>query len=95
MKKELTFLVPKEDQKRIDKWLNEEVYPAIIKRQKEYYKDKPLPNYFVQSRWDAGLPWTGAIATNPTYSFTDTSMGTILKVSFMEFEKDFTEYGDW
>jgi hypothetical protein len=46
-------------------------------------------------KWPDGLPYGGAIGGHITYSFTPTSIGTVVKIHCIGEELDVTEYETW
>jgi hypothetical protein len=88
----MKFSITPEQDIKIDKWLHEEVYPKVIASQREHYKD---PSPFITACWDEGYPYEGASGGGLTYSFTPTSLGTVEKVKYGDFELDVSNYGDW
>ena len=88
----MKFSTTTEQDTKIDKWLHEEVYPNVIASQREHYKD---PSPFITMCWDDGYPYEGASGGGLTYSFTPTSLGTVEKVRYGDFELDVSNYGDW
>jgi hypothetical protein len=92
----MIFEITPENSQKLQDWLYNEVYPEIIQKQKETIKE---PNMFHQMGWEDGVPYQGAIGGGLTYSFTPTSLGTVLKVQYIThsktYELDLTEYEDW
>lgn len=89
------FTVTDKDQKKIDKWLKETVYPRWIELQKTAYSpENPTPEH-VKHCWDLGEPYTGAIGGGLSYIFSPTSIGTTLVVKFGEDTLDLTDYEAW
>jgi hypothetical protein len=89
----MQFTLSEDDVLKVHSWLKNDVYPEVILKQKKSGKfdDNPIARDF----WAFGVPYSGAIGGGPTYSFTTTSLGVILKVSCHGFEKDFTDYDNW
>lgn len=80
-KKELTALLAFKEECRV----------AGVKKQRVEMKN---PDWTVVDCWDAGYPYTGAVGGNLTFSFTPTSIGTVVKVrdSVTGAEIDVTDY---
>ena len=87
----MNFEVNDKTMNKINRWLIDTVYPEVIKQQKESI----AADAFIQSCWDANLPYSGAIGGGLTYSFTPTSIGVIVKVSYLDYELDVTDYDEW
>lgn len=88
------YKVTKEEQSKIDLWLEKEVYPEAIEKQKA---DTINPSAFHMFNWDAGYPYQGPIGGGVTYCFTPTSLGVIFKVkeTMTGKELDLTDYDLW
>lgn len=87
------FEISDEQNARVNTWLLEIVYPAVIEDQRKV--PAYCANDFAKSCWEMGFPYEGAIGGGVTYSFTPTSLGTVTKVTSWGHELDLTEYGDW
>lgn len=86
-----TFSVTDEQQARVQKWLMEEVYPEVIKKQKASMERSPL----LEDCWKQGFPYGGAIGGDVTYEFTPNSIGITEKVRAYDKELDLTDYESW
>lgn len=88
-------------QREINKWLTEVIYPAAIAAQKAEYDsgEKPYDARFVAARmsWESGYPYAGAIGGDVTYQFTSTGLGDILVVStpWSDETLNVTEFETW
>jgi hypothetical protein len=74
----LKFSITDEQQAKVEKWLREEVYPAVIADQKAR---TPVddPAYEISKYcWDQGHPYGGAIGGGVSYVFTPTSIGVVV-----------------
>lgn len=77
----------------LDKWLKEQDKKAI-EIQKQNYQN---PTTFMMISWEDGYPYGGAIGGRVTYSFTPTSIGLIIKVTYSLTNEtiDLTDYDNW
>lgn len=95
----IKFEISDENQQKINDWLKNTVYPAVIEEQKEAFKKDEVhgPHLTAISfpHWDQGYPYQGAIAGGLTYHFTPTSIGEVQKVSYGKHELDLTDYESW
>lgn len=93
----LNFIVTDSQQEKINKWLMEELYPEVIKGQKELYSPEDPFYRIVSECWEAGYPYSGAIGGGIQYIFSPTSIGDILviKNSWNDMEFNATEYDMW
>jgi hypothetical protein len=87
-----SFEVTKEQTEKVNAWLKKEVYPEIIEQQK---KDERFRDLVYKDEDGQEYPYTGAIGGGLTYSFTNTSLGVIIKASYGDKELDLTEYDYW
>ena len=88
----MNFEVDEETTRKIEDWIDG-VYSKLIEEQK---RDPKLAcDMFARDCWRSGVPYLGAIGGGVTYMFSPTSLGTVIKVSCIEEEKDFTDYGSW
>ena len=98
MVEKMTFQLSSEQKDKVNCWLKETVYPAVIKKQKEEFREQynlSVPS-FVSSCWEVGLPYEGAIGGGLTYQFTPTSLGVVSTVKYgNDYEFDVTEYDSW
>lgn len=86
------FEISREENDRVNAWLRDEVYPAMIAKQRE---NNPDPDPMVQQCWEDGYPYEGAIGGGLTWEFTNTSIGQIIKVRYADMKLDLTDYGAW
>jgi len=91
-RKKMNFQLTQEDLEKVDKWLHETVYPAILKDQK---KDPSKAMWHTEDENGRVYPYFGAIGGDITYSFTPTSIGTVVKVESCGHELDLTDYESW
>ena len=90
----LSFELSAKQLAKVQDWLVNEVYPPIIKRQRNDPSCDPwLPP-------DAKEPYMGAIGGGVTYSFTPTSIGMAVNATFGKGTKneqslDLTDYDEW
>lgn len=80
------------DGEKIDHWLKTEVYPEIVAQQK---LDPQISQFIYQDESGNAVPYFGAIGGDLTYSFTPTSLGTIIKVECFNKQLDLTAYDEW
>lgn len=74
----------------VEQWLNETVYPEVIKFQKEYHRVNGFPvDEFKQAAWDEGYPYEGAIGGGLSYRFTQTSIGDIVTAHYDTFNQNY------
>lgn len=90
------FKITAEDSDKIDSWLHETVYPPLI----QMVKDKSAEHTLFTDHKGRKIPPLGASGGSLTYSFTPTSLGTIVEVIFAQdtpYEQtlDLTEYRLW
>lgn len=82
-----------QDRKLYD-WVLEQNKKAI-----EAQKENPpnISREILESCWEEGFPYGGAVGGSLTYSFTPTSLGVCVKVTdaFTKETIDLTEYEDW
>lgn len=84
-----------EDQiNQIDQWVHEQ-NQKVIEEQKKNSPD--VPRELLEECWEMGYPYTGAIGGEITYSFTPTSLGSIVRVRHVQTgaELDVTDYDSW
>ena len=87
------FVVTEGMQRAVDKWLRETVYPDAIARQRGHFKK---PDRFIQDCWNSGFPYEGAVGGGLTYSFTDTSIGTIVTARYgNDYKLDLSDHSDF
>jgi hypothetical protein len=91
------FRITAEDNAKIVKWLEEEVYPPIVEAQ---LKDPSTASMLYRNKDGKIRPYTGAIGGGLTYEFTPTSLGVVFKVIWgkgLPGEKslDLTDYDSW
>ena len=86
------FSLDKEQKLKIKAW-KAELDKKTIAKQKETMK----PSEFSFLTQDGKYPYAGAIGGDLTYSFTNTSLGTVVKVKdgFTGEELDVTDYDIW
>ena len=89
----MNFEITKEEHEKINLWLETEVYPEVIARQKETYKD----NLFIMSTLEQGQPYGGAIGGGLSYTFTPNSLGLGFRVKewWSGKELNLTDYDSW
>ena len=77
---------------KYNKW-QESVYQKMIDEQRKN-PPKNIPRELLESMWDDGFPYTGAIGGSTTFSFTPTSIGVVacVKDSVTGEEIDLTDY---
>lgn len=89
----MKFEITAEQHERINQWLETEVYPVEIARQKESGEFDAMP--IAHDSWEQGFPYTGAIGGGMTYSFSPTSIGLVTKVTYLDHSLDLTDYENW
>ena len=92
-----SFEITPEDNAKIRKWLEEEVYPPIVEAQ---LKDPNKASMLYRDEDGKIRPYTGAIGGGLTYEFTPTSLGVVFKVVwgrglYSEKSLDLTDYESW
>lgn len=80
------------DRQKIDDWLFNEVYPEIIAKQKQ---DPEIADHINVDEHGREYPYFGAVGGDLTYSFTPTSLGTIVRVTSCGKTLDLTDYDMW
>jgi hypothetical protein len=53
------------------------------------------PNELIEFCWKSGHPYGGTIGGGLTYSFTPTSVGIVLEVTYFGRKLDLTRYEEW
>jgi hypothetical protein len=91
-RRKMNFQVTPEEQEKIVKWLRETVYPSILEEQK---KDPRIAAMHFEDEAGYTYPYFGAIGGDLTYSFTPTSIGTVLVVESCGHELNLTDYESW
>lgn len=88
------FDISEDQQAKLDIWVLQQNQISILK-QKANPPDVPLT--ILESCWESGFPYGGAIGGNLTYSFTPTSLGVVVRVTdtLSGNSLDLTEYLDW
>ena len=91
------FSLSKEQQAKVEQWLQTVIYPPIVERQ---LQDPEIAMWVVKTEDGKVYPYTGAIGGGLTYSFSPTSIGTITKVSHNDVNGDLqvldvTDYDMW
>jgi hypothetical protein len=79
---------------KINDWLRNVIYPPVIERQKA----SPMPDQMrslMESFWEKGYPYEGAIGGGLTYELSPTSIGMVLKVVAYGQTLDLTDYDSW
>lgn len=89
----MKFEITEEEQAKIDKWLEEVVYPPIIEAQLKDPRHAAM--LFADDNGKIKYPYFGAIGGDLTYKFTPTSLGTVLVVESCGQELNLTDYGSW
>ena len=84
-------LLTDEQRLTLDNWLAKEVYPFVIAKQKEIYKNSS----FAKQCWELGYPYEGASGGGLTYHFTPSGIGTRITISYGDYNLDITEYDSW
>lgn len=89
-----TFFLDDEQVVKLGSWIAEQDANAVA-AQKANPPD--VPRDLLESCWELGYPYGGAIGGSLTYSFTPTSLGVVVKVTNSHTKEsiDLTEYGDW
>jgi hypothetical protein len=86
------FSLDKEQRKKVTVWKNE-----LDKKTIERQRASMSPEDFEGLTGNGKYPYGGAIGGSLTYSFTDTSLGTVIKVKdgFSGEEIDVSDYHNW
>jgi len=90
--RKMNFQVTPEEYAKIDKWLRETVYPAILADQK---KDPQMAAMHFEDEEGYTYPYFGAIGGDLSFTFTPTSIGTVFKVESCGHTLDLTDYENW
>jgi hypothetical protein len=85
------FELNAKQQEKLNDWLAERRVDQVQQQKRYILPDNPLYQIY-KSNWEMGFPYTGAIDTSETFMFTPTSVGTIVKVKYMDLVLDLTEY---
>jgi hypothetical protein len=89
----MQFEISNQSRQLIDTWLHTRVYPLILEQQKA---SAEFVHQIARDTLDREIPYSGAIGGELTYSFTPTSLGTIIKVKHSSgAELDLTFYESW
>ncbi len=91
-KTKMNFQITPEEHAKVNKWLHETVYPAILEEQR---KDPSKAMWHVEDENGYVYPYFGAIGGEVTYRFTPTSIGTAVHVEACGHELDLTDYESW
>ena len=88
------FTLTVTQQGKIDEWIKEQ-NALMVAEQKNSPMDVPF--HLLESAWEAGVPYTGAIGGLFTYMFTPSSLGVIVQVrNAITLDKiDVTDYENW
>jgi hypothetical protein len=86
------FEITEEQYAKVQTWLKDEVYPIVVARQRGHNQN---PSDFARECWEAGVPYSGAIAQGASYEFTPNSIGMHVQARYEEFTLDLTNYEDW
>lgn len=86
------FTLTLSQQKKLNQWLEQEVYPSVVS---EIKLSPDLGLSIFTSADGVEVPYAGAIGGDVTYSFTPTSLGTVIKVESWGRVLDLTEYDMW
>lgn len=89
-----TFSLDRDQELRLETWVSEQNARAV-----QAQKDNP-PNValaLLESCWEEGYPYGGAIGGDLTYSFTPTSLGVVVHVTNSHTDEtiDLTDYESW
>jgi hypothetical protein len=88
------FNISEEQQAKLDIWVIQQNQISILKQ-----KANPpnVPRSILESCWEGGFPYGGAVGGNLTYSFTPTSLGVVATVTDVLTGNtiDLTDYLDW
>jgi hypothetical protein len=91
----MTFVIDKGQQRQINEWLPNTVYPAAIEKQKADLAEAGRePEDHHEMCWEMGQPYTGAVGGGLTYEFTPTSIGEVViaKFDYVDMKLDITDY---
>ena len=88
----MNFELTPAELEKVDKWLHETVYPAILERQN---KDPSKAMWHTEDESGRVYPYFGAIGGALTYSFTPNSIGMVFTVHACGHELDLTDYDSW
>lgn len=92
----MNFTLTQEQISRIYEWVEEENKIAIKKQKIAILPDNPDYDTY-KYYWDYDQPYSGAVGVSPTFSFTITSIGIIIKITHPHTNSvlDITEYDMW
>jgi hypothetical protein len=79
----------------LDKWVDSQSATAVANQKANPPTDVPLD--ILETCWDMGYPYGGAIGGSLTYSFTPTSVGVAIDVTCSHTQQtiDLSDYEDW
>ena len=88
----MRFELTKDDLKRLAKWVKKQDKAYYKEQLKVIPKDDPIREFLKD-----GQPYYGAVGGSLTYSFTPTSVGTVVKVRHAGTKEifDLTDYASW
>ncbi len=88
------FSLDPEQIQKLDAWCAKQNSDAVA-AQRENPPDVPID--LLESMWEEGYPYGGAIGGSLTFSFTPTSLGVAVKVTDAHTNKtiDLTDYESW
>lgn len=88
------FSLTDEQTVRLCKWTAEQNAIAVAAQ-----KENPpnVPQDILESAWEEGYPYGGAIGGSLTFSFTPTGLGVVVKVTDAHTSEtiDLSDYEDW
>ena len=90
----LVFGLDKTQRQKLSTWIDEQNANAVAAQK----ADPPdVPRDLLESCWEDGYAYGGAIGGNLTYAFTPTSLGVVTKVtdSLTGETIDLSDYEDW
>jgi hypothetical protein len=90
------FELDRPESLKLDSWLRNEIFPKVVERQMQCPE---LACMIVEDEGGHKIPYLGAIGGAITYSFTPTSLGTVIKVTWddgvINETLDLTNYDYW
>ena len=89
------FSITDKQNSKIAQWCDDQNAKAI-ERQKEN-PPRNIPMSMLESSWEKGYPYGGAIGGDLTYSFTPTNIGVVVKIThgLTNETLDISDYDNW
>ena len=88
-----TFSLNTNQIKKYEAWQALQTHTAMIEQKAN--PPNNIPCHVLESCWEEGYPYDGAIGGSATFHFTQTSIGTIATANYRDKVIDLTEYESW